>query len=103
MIKINNTKLIQGINYAKKESRSETFADDTSRFIRRTPRYLRRCVEYLKHFAWISGLHCNLKKTAVIPNGGNYVIDDKLCSELALGWENKFILLPLLRDLPLIG
>ena len=30
LIKINNTKLILGINYAQKESRSETFADDTS-------------------------------------------------------------------------
>ena len=30
LIKINNKKLIQGINYAQKESRSKTFADDTS-------------------------------------------------------------------------
>ena len=51
LIKINNTKLIQGINYAQKESRSVTFADDTSIFIRRDPNYLRRCIEFLKHFA----------------------------------------------------
>ena len=31
LIKINHTKNIRGITYAKKESRSETFADDTSR------------------------------------------------------------------------
>ena len=30
LIKINNTKLIEGITYATRESRSETFADDTS-------------------------------------------------------------------------
>ena len=43
LIKINNTKLIQGINYAQKESRSEAFADDTSICIKRDPRYLRKC------------------------------------------------------------
>ena len=35
LIKMNNTKLIQGINYAQKESQSETFADDTSICIQR--------------------------------------------------------------------
>ena len=29
----------------------------------------------------------------MIPSGGNYDIDDKLCSELALSWENGFTLL----------
>ena len=76
LIKINNTKLIQGINYAQKESRSETFADDSSIFIKRHPTYLRRCIEFLKHFARISGLQCNLEKTAVIPIGGDYDISD---------------------------
>ena len=93
MIKINNTKLIYGINYVQKESRSETFANDISICIRRDPRYLRRCVEFLKHFARISGLQCSLEKTAVIPIVGNYDIDDKLCPEPALSWENKFTLL----------
>lgn len=73
MIKINNTKLIQGIDYAYKESRIETFADDKT-ICMRDPKYLRRCVEFLKHFAWISGLHCNLEKTAVIQIGGNYTL-----------------------------
>ena len=45
LIKINNTKLIQGINYAWKKSRSEILADDTSIFIKRDPTYLRRCVD----------------------------------------------------------
>ena len=40
LIKINNTKLIQGINYAQKESWSETFADDTLICIKRDPTYL---------------------------------------------------------------
>ena len=47
----------------------------------------------MKHFARISGLHCNLEKTAVIPIGGNYNINDKLCPELTLSWEDKFTLL----------
>ena len=93
LIKINNTKLIQGINYAQKESRSETFADDASICIKRDPTYLRRCIEFLKHFARISGLQCNFVKTAIIPIGGNYDINDKLCPELALSWEDNFTLL----------
>ena len=90
LIKIKNTKLIQGINYAQKESRSETFADDTPIFIKQDPTYLRRCIEFLKLFARISGLQCNLEKTAVIPIGGNYDINDKLCPELTLSWEDNF-------------
>ena len=94
MIKNNkNTKLIQAINYAQKESRSETFADDTSIFIKRDPTYLRRCIEFLKHFARISGLQCNMEKTAVISISGNYDINHKLCPELALRWEDKFTVL----------
>ena len=46
LIKIKNTKQIQGINYAQKESRSETFANDNSIFIRRDLNYLRRCIEF---------------------------------------------------------
>ena len=34
-----------------------------------------------------------MEKTAVIPIGGNYDINDKLCPELALSWEDKFTLL----------
>ena len=34
-------------------------------------------------------LQCNLEKTAVIPISGNYDINDKLCLELALSWENR--------------
>ena len=66
LIKINHTKNLKGITYAKKESRSETFADDTSIFIQRNPEYLRECVNILKQFANISGLQCNLEKTSVL-------------------------------------
>ena len=48
LIKINHTKNLKGITYAKKESRSETFADDTSIFIHRNPEYLRECANILK-------------------------------------------------------
>ena len=48
---------------------------------------------FLKIFARISGLQCNLEKTAVIPIGGNYDTNDKLCPELALSWEDNFTLL----------
>ena len=57
------------------------FADYTSICIKRDPTYLRRCLEFFKHFARFSGLQCNLEKTAVIPIGGNYDINDKPCTE----------------------
>ena len=41
LIKINYTKHIKGITFAKHESRSETFADDTSIFMERKDEYLR--------------------------------------------------------------
>ena len=79
LIKINNTKFIEGITYATKESRSETIADDTSIFIKRNPEYLRKCIEFLEQFARISGLQCNMDKISVIPIGGNYDTNDMLC------------------------
>ena len=60
---------------------------------REAPPYLSKCIEFLKHFARISGLQCNLEKAAVIPIGGNYDINDEICPELALSWENKFTLM----------
>ena len=39
-----------------------------------------------------------MHKCAVIPIGGNYDINDKLCPELALTWEDKFTLLGFQRD-----
>ena len=47
----------------------------------------------MKHFARISGLQCNLEKTSAILIGGNNDINDKLCPEIALSWENQLTLL----------
>ena len=47
----------------------------------------------MEHFAKISGLQCNSDQTSVISIGGNFNIDDKLCPNLSLSWENSFILL----------
>ena len=69
LLKITFTKNITGITFGSIEGRSETFADDTTISIERTPENLRKSVEYLKDFAETSGLQCNLDKTSVIPIG----------------------------------
>ena len=56
-------KNIEEIAYAKIESQSEKYADDTSIFMKRNPKYLRECVSILKYFARISGLQRNPKKS----------------------------------------
>ena len=91
LIKINFTRNIRGICFAKKESRSETFADDTSFFMLKDPRYLRAAVKYLDAFSKISGLKCNISKTKVIPIG-NF---DKtnICPEINFKWTDTFTLL----------
>ena len=40
----------------------------------------------------ISGLSCNLEKTIVIPIGQNTDVNDRICTELNLEWNNKFTL-----------
>ena len=54
LIKINHTKNITGITYAKKESRSETFADDTTIFLERSERNLRNANRYDNGFVKIT-------------------------------------------------
>ena len=76
----------------KRNPGAKKSADDTSICIKRDPNYLSRCVEFLKQFARISGLQCNLERTAVIPIGGNYDTNDKLCPELSLSLEHNFTL-----------
>ena len=93
LIKINYTNRIKGITFAKHESRSETFADDTTVLIERKEEYLRFAMKFIRMFHNISGLSCNLEKTVVIPIGQNTNTDDKLCTELNLEWSNKFTLL----------
>ena len=96
LIKINFTRNIKGINFAKKESRSKTFADDTSFFMLKDPRYLRATVKYLDAFSKISGLKCNISKTKVIPIG-NF---DKtnICPEINFKWTDTFTLLGFFID-----
>ena len=93
LIKINYTCRIKGIIFAKHESRSETFADDTSILIERKEEYLRYAMKFIQMFHNISGLCCNLEKTVVIPIGENTNTNDRLCPELNLEWSNKFTLL----------
>ena len=92
LIKINHTKNITGITYAQKESRSETFADDTTVFIERNEHNLRHATKYITLFHSISGLACNLDKTVVIPIGANTNINDQLCPDLGMKWNDHKIL-----------
>ena len=96
LIKINFTKNIRGVNFAKKESRSETFANDTSFFLIKDPRYLRAAVRYLDAFSKISSLKCNISKTKVIPIG----TFDKtnICPEINFQWTDTFTLLGFFID-----
>ena len=93
LIKINHTKNITGITYAHQESRSETFADDTSIFIVRNESNLRNATNYITLFHKISGLACNLDKTVVIPVGTNTNITDQLCPDLGMTWNDSFTIL----------
>ena len=87
MIKINFTDSIKGTNFAKEEGRSETFADDTTIFMERSEANLRNCINIISDFAKISGLHCNVEKTIVVPIGNNFDPNDKICPELSLTWD----------------
>ena len=93
LIKINHTKNLTGITYAQRESRSETFADDTTIFIQRNEHNLRHATKYITQFHSISGLACNLEKTVVIPIGTNTDIYDQLCPDLGMKWHDSFTLL----------
>ena len=93
LIKITTTKNISGITFATKEARAETFADDTTLFMKRTESNLRNATKYITHFHKISGLACNMEKTSVIPIGTNTNITDKLCTDLNMVWEDTFTIL----------
>ena len=93
LIKINFTSQLKGINYSKKESRSETYADDTTIFLTRSTSNLENCVKILKDFTTLSGLHCNIEKTNVIPIGGNFNPENALCNHLGLQWTDNFTIL----------
>ena len=93
LIKITSTKNITGITYAKKESRAETFADDTTLFMERSESNLRNATKYIQHFHKISGLACNIDKTSIIPIGRNSDKKDKICEDLNMVWEDTFTIL----------
>ena len=93
LIKINFTSHLKGINYSKNESRSETYADDTTIFLTRSTSNLENCVKILKDFTTLSGLHCNIEKTNVIPIGGNFNPENTLCDHLGLQWTDSFTIL----------
>ena len=93
LIKITTTKNVTGITYASHEARAETFADDTTLFMQRSEVNLRYVTNYIKHFHSISGLACNIDKTSVIPIGMNTNIQDKLCTDLNMVWEDRVTIL----------
>ena len=92
LIKVNFTKIIKGITFAKKESQSETFADNTSFFMLREEEYIHAAMSYLDAFSKISGLKCNISKTKVI-HIGLFDKDNKLCPDIKLNCEDNFTLL----------
>ena len=59
-LKVNHTKTLTGVVYAKKEARSEIFADDFSAMVLRTEENLRNFSKILILFHSVSGLTCNL-------------------------------------------
>merc|ERR1712059_152388 len=62
LIKINYTKHIKGIVFSIHESRSETFADDSSVFMERKDEYLIYTMKCIAELSKISGLECNIEK-----------------------------------------
>ena len=93
LLKINFTTHLTGIKFAKQESRSETFADDTTIILQRTKNNLIFAKKYLTDFHTISGLSCNVEKTNVIPIGVNTDHTDTMCNDLGFEWTDNFTLL----------
>ena len=93
LIKITTTKNITGLTYASKESRAETFADDTTLFMERNETNLRNATKYIQQFHKISGLACNIDKTSVIPIGEQSDKRDQICKDLKMVWDDTFTIL----------
>ena len=83
-LKVNYTKNLTGVVYAKTEARSKIFADDFSAMVLRTEENLRNFSRILTLFHSVSGLKCNLDKTFVIPVG-NFA-KGTMCKDLNLKW-----------------
>ena len=54
LLKICYTKELEGVKYAKRESRAECFADDTTVFIKRTEKKLRALVKIITDFSKVA-------------------------------------------------
>ena len=95
LLKITETKLLEGVTWAKSQNRCEAYADDTTIIIKRSEQNLRNLVKIITDFAKISGLHANLEKTHVIPIGNNTSVEPEhqLCKDLKLHWTKSFQLL----------
>merc|ERR1712002_59874 len=95
-IKINYTKNLTGVVFAKNEARSEFFADDLSAMVLRTEENLRYFSRILDQFHAVSGLKCNLDKTFVVPVG-NFA-KGPMCVDLNLKWVDSFTVLGITID-----
>ena len=93
LLKINFTTNLTGIKFAKQESRSETFANDTTIILQRTKNNLIFAKKYLTDFHSISGPSCNVEKTNVISIGVNTDHTDTICNDLGFEWTDNFTLL----------
>ena len=93
LIKINYTKNLKGITFSSTESRSETFADDTTVILERSEKHLRTAISYINCFHKLSGLQCNIDKTMVIPVGQITDPNQKLCEDINLEWATEFRIL----------
>ena len=98
LIKINHTKNLTGITYATHESRSETFADDTTIFLTRTENNLRFAKKYLVDFHTLSGLACNIDKSVLIPLGEITDPNITMCDDLGLVRDKEFTILGFFID-----
>ena len=72
------------------ESRSETFAYDTTIIVKRYEEYLRSAIQYINSLHKLSGLQCNIEKTMVIPVGEINDPQQKLFEDINLEWANEF-------------
>ena len=95
-IKINYTKHLIGVKYAKSEARSELFADDLSGLLERDEKNLRNFARILVNFHKVSELATNLDKNCVIPVGDFSI--PNYCHDLKLKWESSFKVLGIVID-----
>merc|ERR1711947_58051 len=95
-LKVNYTKNLTGVVFAKKEGISKIFADDFSAMVLRTEENLRNFSRILTLFHAVSGLKCNLDKTFVIPVG-NFA-KGTMCKDLNLKWVDSYTVLVITID-----